>query len=330
VTSKSKQKIRKGEYTMVNIVIKSEKYFKDSEPIKNFFENEIKKNPETLLLDSLERVIISDDFSNEVKKIQVEYLKSPSGHSEGAIAIVIHKIEGDKIIQTIILSEYVIDKLLSEDFYLDAYHTIHHELCHVHDEYQRFVMNKINGSRTTEISQLDELLIQMSGAIWSEYIAVMLSLNSLYIIDNKIHMFGGDFHIEYLLRLIDSSYNEIKKAKEIYMEDNDLSNFFLLVRRETSILFRIAASTIGYTEGLRKNQTIDCDIADKLIRETYFYSSWVELKNSLDLLFCKYPNWKSSDDVIEIGNVLMKYWNGFDIYPSTNPETNNVYIGVNR
>ena len=283
-------------------------------------------------LSTLEKIIISNKFTDDVLQIQKEYGSSEHGHTnrdDGAVAakVLTGEING-KFCQTIVINDSIIAGLFYPEYGHSSFHVLHHELCHVHDN---FYQDKIFSQEAREgkgLSKLEHNLVCHADVIWQEYIAVRLSAASIPV-GTCFEELADKLYLSYLFNLIESCRNNLSKAIEDYRSNKDINKLFELFQEETSMLFKIAATVQGYFDGLclsDNNEILDC--VNENIKQTYFYDVWINQWEALKLLYDSYPNWNDVYQLKDLGKVIQLCWNKLGIYPRDLSGKDYFYIDV--
>jgi hypothetical protein len=301
-----------------------------TEQTNNFstFFDEILSDLKTLLkLDSLEKIIISTDFSEDIIKIQNEYELDEISYTNrkdgSAVAKVItNNASEENLKQSIIIKDFIILGLFIPEQAKSSFHILHHELCHVHDYYNQYEISKISGGKEKKLNKLQNVLITHANTIWSEYIAVRLSALST----PKDQL--DDFDIPYLLQLIVSTKKNMEKKILNYRYNGDTLKLFLYLQKETGILLKIAATTQGYIDGLKIHEHESYIETKNKIEKLNFDDIWMKQWDQLRLLFDIYPNWKDINQLNKLGQVVQKCWEHFGIYPKYLKESKEIHIDV--
>ena len=147
--------------------------------LKQLIEVTLSKN---LNIESLSRIIVPEDFGEIIESFQREYGLLEKGYTNNELGQAVGKTmtyceNGVKYRVIIIRKEIVLGIFVDKSKQLAA-HTIHHELCHVHDEYYKSLMFT-EESRIGYTNDLQHVLNIHSDVIWGEYIACRLSASTI-------------------------------------------------------------------------------------------------------------------------------------------------------
>lgn len=296
-----------------------------------FLQNEIKKHSEDIELSSLEKIIITDNFTEVVVQTQKEYEMHEIGHTDNAdgiaVAKVLHTEVGNDIRQTIVFNSNIIAGLFNPDYSQNSYHYFHHELCHVHDNFNQHIMFSQEARAGKGLNKLDHLLVYNAQPIWCEYIAVRMSAHSIPLND-PTDLPAKDLYTSFLLTMIDSCKKKLESAIENYRLDADMNKLFVCFQEETSLLFKVAATVQGYIDGLFIEKQELTGLIDEKIKQTFFYNTWIKQRKSLRNLYSLYPKWNDVYQLIDLGEAIRMCWGELGIFPIYKPEDDLIYVGV--
>ena len=282
-------------------------------------------------LSTLERIIITDHFTEDVIKVQREYNMREVGHTDRndgiAIAKVLHTSIQEVLKQTIIITVNIIVGFFSSEYAPISFHYLHHELCHVHDNFYQHKIFTIEARAGKGINKLQHTLIYNAGPIWSEYIAVRLSAGSVNISDS-IDLSTNTLNSGYLIQLIGSCKENIVKAIQDYRLNADTHKLFIYLQEETSLLFKIAATTQAYIDGLGISESNFAEKLNEFISTTYFSEAWKKQWEALRLLFNIYPNWNDVYQLNELGEAIKTCWNDLGMFASYIEEKDSIYLDI--
>ncbi|KMY49559.1 hypothetical protein [Peribacillus loiseleuriae] len=281
-----------------------------------------------LELNPLEEIIIPKDFGDSVTFFQKKH-GLPVGYTNNEMGMAAGKtisyIENGELKIVIFIQNGLFFYLFDEDRKKSqlAINLIHHELCHVHDEFNKSKMKKINDEIEEELNKnaLLRILYAHSGIIWDEYIAPRLSART-YLINEE-----SDFFTEYLLDLISDSEKKIIEEIKQYRSHDDINELFNRVQELTNPVMKIGATVFGLIHGLSLQNTEIMTVINEHIDKTFLSYVWDDLGHTLSYMFDQYPNWESSRIFDELNNIVMKVWNELGIYPELYKE-DQLYIDV--
>jgi len=190
-------------------------------------------------------------------------------------------------------------------------HLIHHELCHVHDNFMKFNMFGMEFI-LRKGGNLNRILKIHAVNIWSEHIAIKLSV----LTTSKEH----DWKTKYLIDLIKVRKEEFNKAIDLYKENNDVKSFYGQIQLITSSLLCAACTVYGYLHGMEilldNTEILKVKTAIKeYIKETYFDEVWELLNEQLTRMSISYPYWDDEIEIGKLGDIVLKMWNKMGAYP---------------
>jgi len=153
--------------------------------IEDEFRRLVVTKPSTNLnLNTLEQIVITEECGQEILSFQQRYGIEVTGHTSNEFVTAVGKTltweEDGKQKQTVILDWRIAPALITEEGRQFASHLIHHELCHVHDNYHRSV---IFGKPIPWLKKGDlfSYLHCHADIVWTEYIASVVRPTLLYI-----------------------------------------------------------------------------------------------------------------------------------------------------
>lgn len=313
---------------MLEIQIKTGKFTDEQKNnLINFLYEKIAEIGEIIELSSLEKLIITDHFTDDVLRIQKEYGSREGGHTDQkdgvAVAKVLHTgIKDNSIRQTIVMNDYLLQGFFTPELAQKSFHLLHHELCHVHDNFYKNKIFTSEGRQGRGLNKLEHTLICIADTIWSEYVAVRLSSNSVPLSPTP------DLFIAYLFLLIDSCKEKIDKEIGKYRWHGDIGSLFDLLQKETSLLFKIAATVQAYFDGLGLVEHKIANIVNEKVKSSYFQKCWIKQWNALKRLFNIYPNWDDVYKLRELGEAVQTCWSSMGIYTKYIENGDSIYVDV--
>lgn len=307
----------------MEIVIKTQAIEKGQiEESKTLIKNLFDKLSEGLITTSLKKVIIPEDFGEEVLSLQKEYGERDVGYTKNelfeAVAKVLHYRKDGNIFHTIVLDKYVIYMLSTPENQQWGVHTIRHELCHVHDEY---IKEDLYNLDIVQDDLLGYVLCVHSDILWSEYSADRLSVDKL---DASLLQ---TFYIPTLFEYIDKTDEMAKQKISEYRLHRDTYKLFCDIQEISSCLLKHAAHILGSLHGYNVDGVIE--MLNDGLTHTGFKDIWLELGEELGKLFEIYPNWNGTAQLESLSSVVIKHWNNLGIYPRPT-EDKRIYLHVPR
>lgn len=293
------------------------------------FEDLIDQLAQGLELQSLEYIIISDDFENDLNKFQrSKGLREEFTENELGVAIAktVPYFEAEKLETCIFLHSAILGLLFSEDSneVLNAIQIINHELCHAQDNYLKskifepdFIMNRER--------DFDWALKIHADSIWSEYIANKSSRRVIKISGSDINL-PPQVSFEIIVNLFIESIFKIERDAKKYIDEYrihaDIRRLYLEIQESAGFLLTMMGRAYGilccYKELI--------EVIDEGIMPTYAFEIWKSLCPSLDNLNSKYPNWSGVREFDELSQLVLRTWNVLGIYPRVNG--NGLYVEV--
>jgi hypothetical protein len=227
-------------------------YDEEKEHVKRGLQQAIDQISAGLDLSTLESIFVTEDFGKEVIAFQEQHNLTERGYTDHeygtAVAKVMEYWDGDQFKQAVFLSQGIVYALFTENVQKAA-HMIHHELCHVHDNYHKSKFYTNEGRAGIGIDPLTHLLYIHADGIWSEYIANRLSYPTLGNMED-------DYLIPYMMDLMTKVKEDVNKEIEEYRVHGDIDHLFGEVQVRSFLFLKIASSVIGYIQaaGLRRDQ----------------------------------------------------------------------------
>lgn len=276
-------------------------------------------------ISTLASITITKDFTKEIVDFQIKYNKKERGHTqtdtEQAMLKVMSYTNAGEFKQVIFIHEAVFCALTVEGQSQEAIHYVHHELGHVHDEWNKrkiYSDDLICGER---FSLLEHHLNVQSDYIWSEYVANRISFTSAP--TEKIIS-----TLKYLSELVDRSKNDCESFILEYRQHGDINKLMEQIQQSTKMLFYFTALTCGYLHGFKEEdrQKLFNENINPIINKTFYKDSWHEINNALSELYSIYPKWNDIYQLKALGAGVLTCWNNIGIYPEMDGEQ--MYIGV--
>lgn len=300
---------------------------KQQKEIRLFIKEKMNNQLSGLELSTLDEIIVTKNFSEDVIKAQKEYQLREVGYTNRedgiAVAKVIHTNIKNKLTQKLIINDYIIKGLLYPDKAQSCFHLLHHEFSHVHENYYQHMIFTPESRSGKNINKLERTLLYNAEPAWSEYFAARTS-STTFTFD-----FLDDIYLTYLFELIISCKERIENEINKYRRHGDAELLFGLLQKETSILFKIAATSQGYLDGLNiVDEHPLLTKIDELIQQTFFYDIWCKQWDALKDLYNTFPNWNDVYQLHDLGQAISICWSNLGIIPSYLKEKNSIYIDV--
>lgn len=251
-------------------------------------------------LKRLNNIVITDDIQNSA----IVFNKN-SKISSNTKALVL-TIEKNYDYEFILLLEniFIINILKNkEDIeYKKAFHILHHELAHIHDNNKK-IDNLKQFMKNNKYKGIDSITYPLSESCWSEYIANFISAESVLDTDYFISS------AESLLYII-KELNELKNS--IISKDE---KFISLSIEKVNTFFKRSSYLIGYINGL--NILLE-ELDEKLsleLNRTFCYEYFNKLKYVLTSMHSIYPNGFINIRIYEnIASLIKRLYEEMGIY----------------
>lgn len=294
----------------MEIIINSKEFTDDMiVSAKKVFEQIISQLQE-LNLSSLQCIIIPEDFGEELISFQ-RFHNLREGYTNNefgrAFGKVLGYLEFGKLKSAMFLDASIILSIIyNTEMKQNAIHLIHHEFCHIHDDFFKYNIFGVEDLEDLFI-HTDDKVSQVTYAhadlIWSEYIATRLS--------TKSKPANHSLYIEDLLKLIPATYDECKKHLEEFTTKGDDYETFGQIQLTCSLLLKISAYVIGYCHG--SNVDLPKEINDFISNYKYLDGVWDCLSPILHDMYATYSNWDGVSVFSELAQAVRKLWENVGI-----------------
>lgn len=275
-----------------------------------------------LSLISLQYIIIPEDFGGELIQFQKERGLSEGYTNNGfgvAMGKVLTYIEDGIRRSTIFFDPRVIITLFDEVKSQNAVHLMHHEFCHVHDDYKKYVAFGVTNPEEIFFGTPDrtrQVAYAHADMIWSEYIATRLSAGS--------KPSDHDMYIDSVFQLLPKTEEECKEAIFLYRIEDDVGKLFGEIQLTTSLFLKVSAYFIGYCHGL--NYEPPQEFLNIITEYHYLDGVWEELSPVLHHLHDSYSSWSDIHVFEDLANIVIKLWGQLGIYPRN--EDGQLFVSV--
>ena len=166
---------------------------------------------------------------------------------------------------------------------MDAFHIIHHELAHIHDNNKKIDIFK-EQMKSSFYSGKSSILYPIAELCWSEYIANFISSKSA-INTQYPHLVMNNFIFK--LEEFKTNFDTQLLAYNI---NRDNSNIFSEIIKQIESLFKSASSLIGYLNGMNIClQELNLKNSYE-IESSSFYKYFEALKYELSSMHMVYPD----------------------------------------
>ncbi|MGE8207464.1 hypothetical protein ACQKP0_23545 [Heyndrickxia sp. NPDC080065] len=278
--------------------------------IKQAFEQIIEQLQE-LNLGSLQYIIVPDDFGKELIEFQQQNgLREGYTNNEFGIAVgkVLSYLDDGDFKTTIFFDPRIIYALFDENLKQNSIHYIHHEFCHVHDDYEKyraFGVIDLEEAFFNSSDKVSQVAYAHADLIWSEYIATKLSAPS----KPENH----DIYVESLLSLIPNTKKQCEEEIKAYRADGNIDKLFGEIQLSTSQLLKVTAYFIGYCHGY--NIDPPTEMNDFVEQYTYLDGVWGELPDKLNKLYESYGTWDDVKVFNQLADMVLILWGNLGVYP---------------
>jgi hypothetical protein len=286
---------------------------------------------ETINLTTLESFIITGSFYEEILHYQEMHGLQGIGTANISMAAAIgkamkHVAPNGTVKQSVIISDHIIAGLAKKELAQTSLHSIHRELCHVHDSYYMHKIFTSEGNRGDHSDRLAQIVHGHSLGIWPEYHVERLS----YI---TVDFTSFEASCSHFVQLLETVYDSMQEEITKYRSNHNVNHLFQFTEEQTDLLFKAAAAIMGtlhaYKEFKPELYTTMSMMLTRQIETQYvsFLPVWNDLELALEHLYQAFPNWNDVTQLHELDQIILKLWNVFGIYPQMN-ENNQVYIHI--
>lgn len=276
-------------------------------------------------LTSLDSIIIPDNFGKELIAFQEAHnLRSGYTNTEHATAFgkVLTYIEDNRFKTTIFLDPRVAFTLFDDEKRQNSVHIIHHELCHVHDDfikYNTFHVTDLESIFLNTNDKVSQVTFAFADMIWSEYFATKLSARS----KPDEH----DMYVDSLMKAIPLTEKECRdEIQKYHLIHVDVPRLFMEIQLKTSYLLKTLAYVLGYAHAF--NTELPDDFKEHINNDyPYLSGVWNEISDNLKQMHKSYGAWESVEVFKPIADRVLELWRNIGIIPS-NTEDGQLYITV--
>ena len=269
----------------------------------------------------LHRIILSTDFSGELKALSNETASgTPITHTNEEYAIAVAKVlllpHNSDYESVLVINANVAAALApkSKEGYktqefLTALHLLHHELCHVHDNNKQ--IEAFNGIMLRHSYKGKDIHIRpLAELCWAEYIAEVLSSTTAkkHLIENMT---------ESLSDAIVRTKPEINRKILEYRTHGDIDKLLNEFHRHGGYLIRVAVHTLGYMDGLNEPLEKLSEKAFENLSGSYFEPIWESIQVSLRQMRINYPDgWENITIFDSLADDIENYFGEMGFYLS--------------
>ncbi|WPS85281.1 hypothetical protein SMD22_01250 (plasmid) [Brevibacillus halotolerans] len=277
--------------------------------VKQAFEQMINQLQE-LKLSSLQYIIVPDDFGKELTEFQQRH-GLPQGYTNNEFGVAMGKtltyLDDGDYKTTIFIAPEIVFALFDENLKQNSIHLIHHELCHVHDDgekYRVFGVADLEQLFFNTFNIVSQITYAHADLIWSEYIATRLSARTM----PENH----DCYVGSLLDLIPKVKEQCEEEIQSYRKERDRVQLLDEIQLKSSLLLKMGAYFIGYCHGFNIDPPVE--INNFVKQYPYLNGVWEELSPLLLKLYESYGNWDDIEVFDDLANTVMRLWGNLGVY----------------
>lgn len=234
------------------------------------------------------RVIITNDFRAEISTFSSERGKAidfTDRNDALCVGKVLCERAEDDFAITLVLDNRIVAFLLNEDQEACryAFHLLHHELCHVHDDNVQMDLLK-DVFLTKQWTGVAGYTGPLAELLWSEYFATRTSAGSASPrnVNDQIDLLRG------AVMTIKPTIDQLILS---YRYGGTVDLLLEGALPHAKFLLRSAAYILGYLDGPLKSMHDVPHTVSSFIEGSYFQPIWVRLTDELRSLYSAYPNW---------------------------------------
>ena len=271
---------------------------------------------EKLNLAKLKKIVITDDYENDVSQIS----HGADGITKNDISKGRAKNIHDENNNVTVAFDYEIIKLIfdkAEDERYWAFYLIHHELCHVHDHFLK-LQHFGDIYKKPHLYGENRYFTELAMTVWSEYFAVKYSSGTArgHIVEN---------YTGALVETLDSYSQCLDAIRGKHAESCNFGGFFNDFWRKANFIFTQVAYLHGFLswKGIGAKDVIlfpgeDQEISlENYVSGSVLKGAWVQIGECLEQLDASYMRWnglenfegviKGIDTFLQNSNVTIKY-----------------------
>lgn len=266
-------------------------------------------------LSRLDFICFPNDFDKAILEFQIEQGISERGVTNNVMGTTFGKtieleVNGELKDRIFLRKEILLQLLLGEGYAQKlSLNTLHHELCHVHDNNSLAKMFDFQAELDMESDTIYSVLNAHAMNIFSEYIVPKMAVTTKdpnTIIDTN-----------FLADIISYTQKEVKKDIEKYQNGEiNIFDFLGELQLKTSHLLKVFSTIIGELDGITKEtELINEQLLDSFISNYQINDCWLSLKSALRELNKTYPNWTQVAEIEPLKKCILKTWNTYGVYP---------------
>lgn len=269
----------------------------------------IEQLPELNLV-SLDSIIVPHDYGIELAAFQ-ENITATIGYTNSGLGIGVGKtlayLENDMFKTTIFLDPRLVAGIIDDSGRQSHTHIIHHELCHVHDDnekYRVFGVCDIDDLFIHTDDMVKQLMYTHADNLWSEYIATKLSAGSR---PDDHH-----FYVKSLFAALSVTLPEIQDEITKFKTHSDIRELFGHLQLKISYLLKITGYFLGYCNAIVGS--IPPEFSEEIQSNyPYFEVPIVQLQTHLKLMEETYGSWVDSSIFERLAEGVLLLWENLGI-----------------
>ena len=289
---------------------------------------------ETLDLSLLNSIIIPEDYKEGLFDFQRinghrEFI-TENEYGKGMAQVVSSDNESRETVYNIIIDKNIIFTLVGEEqlqaiedsfnseekyaLFLSsrqlAINTLYHEFGHIHEYSSNREIEWIQNKEVKTDLRSQYILLAMQ--CWSEYFACRTSSTTF--------PFGESDALEIIKTCNDTEDGLQKQRSKYNRRIIGLNEFVLEFHDYTGFILKKIASAHGNLYCLGDSRKKIIDAIEEGFGESYAKAIWKDYGKALDKLYLDYPDWKDDTVFNDICDVIIKYYNQYEIYISETPQ----------
>ncbi|WP_072680592.1 hypothetical protein [Arcobacter sp. LA11] len=221
----------------------------------------------------LEKIVITSNFERDVESLtsanQTSFKNRYRANQDTyAVVLTIPKKDDFELV-LVIKTSFITNILTSHEkqSYKDAFHIIHHELAHIHDNNKKIDIFK-DLMKTTKYKGKSSILFPIAEECWSEYIANYISSNS------ALETQFPKIMAKNLIKKINSASQNIKTQLLAFKINKKRDDLLFSSIEDIKSLLKTAAYLQGYLHGFNMTlEELDYD-SDYNLECSYFKDIW--------------------------------------------------------
>ena len=234
------------------------------------------------------KIVITSHFEKDVQSLTNENklsFKNKYSANQDTYAVVLTIPKDDNFELVLIMKSSFITNILSKhenQNYKDAFHIIHHELAHIHDNNKKIdIFHDLMKTKTYK--GRDSILYPIAEECWSEYIANYISSNS------ALETEFPKIMAKNLVKKINETSQNIKTQLLAFKINKKREDLLISSLDEIKSLLKTAAYLQGYLHGFKITlEELDYN-ADYTLECSYFKDIWESMQYEFYSMRAVYP-----------------------------------------